>query len=150
LKLWICCSYTLDQAHPRYHEFAKRVEATRNKQIINFFRYGFGIHHAGMIRPHRTLVEKLFEVGLIRVLSCTSTLAWGVNLPAYAVIIKGTEIYADGNYIDLSVLDVQQIFGRAGRPQYDTSGEATVLNFFPLWFFGDFRLIDGNSSRNGL
>ena len=103
-----------------------------------------------MIRPHRTLVEKLFEVGLIRVLSCTSTLAWGVNLPAYAVIIKGTEIYADGNYIDLSVLDVQQIFGRAGRPQYDTSGEATVLNFFPLWFFGDFRLIDGNSSRNGL
>ena len=55
-----------DQAHPRYHEFAKRVEATRNKQIIQFFKYGFGIHHAGMIRPHRTLVEKLFDVGLIK------------------------------------------------------------------------------------
>ena len=42
-------------------------------------------------------------------------------------LIKGTDIYVDGNYIDLSVLDVQQIFGRAGRPQYDTSGEATII-----------------------
>ena len=116
-----------DQAHPRYYEFAKRVENSRNRQIQSFFRYGFGIHHAGMTRPHRTLVEQLFQEGLIRVLSCTSTLAWGVNLPAYAVVIKGTEIYADGNYIDLSVLDVQQIFGRAGRPQYDNSGEATII-----------------------
>ena len=73
------------------------------------------------------MVEKLYEVGLIRVLSCTSTLAWGVNLPAYAVVIKGTEIYADGNFVDLSVLDVQQIFGRAGRPQFDNSGEATII-----------------------
>ena len=116
-----------DQAHPRYHEFAKRVENSRNRELQKFFKYGFGIHHAGMIRPHRSLVEKLYEVGLIRVLSCTSTLAWGVNLPAYAVVIKGTEIYADGNFVDLSVLDVQQIFGRAGRPQFDSSGEATII-----------------------
>lgn len=29
--------------------------------------------------------------------------------------------------MDLSILDVQQIFGRAGRPQFDTSGEATMI-----------------------
>lgn len=29
--------------------------------------------------------------------------------------------------VDLSILDVQQIFGRAGRPQFDTSGEATMI-----------------------
>ena len=33
-------------------------------------------------------------------LMATATLAWGVNLPAYAVIIKGTDIY-DPNQADL-------------------------------------------------
>ena len=118
-----------DQAHPRYREFANRVEKCGNKEVKQLFKYGFGIHHAGMLRPHRNLTEQLFSVGLIKVLSCTSTLAWGVNLPAYGVIIKGTEVYDSnkGSYIDLSVLDVQQIFGRAGRPQFDTSGEATII-----------------------
>lgn len=62
-------------------------------------------------------------------LVATATLAWGVNLPAYAVVIKGTDIY-DPNLTesrDLSILDVQQMFGRAGRPQYDTSGEAYLM-----------------------
>ena len=40
------------------------------------------------------------------------------------VIIKGTELYQPerGGFVDLSILDVLQIFGRAGRPQYDTTG----------------------------
>jgi activating signal cointegrator complex subunit 3 len=32
-----------------------------------------------------------------------------------------------GRFGDLGVLDVQQIFGRAGRPQFDTLGEATII-----------------------
>jgi len=62
-------------------------------------------------------VEKLFYEGKIRFLVSTATLAWGVNLPAYAVVIKGTDIYdpTRGNS-DLSILDIKQIFGRAGRP----------------------------------
>lgn len=60
---------------------------------------------------------------------CTATLAWGVNLPAHAVIIRGTEIYdaKHGSFVDLGILDVLQIFGRAGRPQFDTSGDATII-----------------------
>ena len=70
-------------------------------------------------------MEKLFAEGHIRVMCCTATLAWGVNLPAHAVIIKGTEIYdaKKGTFVDVGVLDVLQIFGRAGRPQFDSSGE---------------------------
>lgn len=30
-------------------------------------------------------------------------------------------------FVDMDVLDVLQIFGRAGRPQYDTSGHATII-----------------------
>ena len=60
---------------------------------------------------------------------CTATLAWGVNLPAHAVIIKGTEIYnaKQGGFVDVGILDVLQIFGRAGRPQFDTSGNFTEI-----------------------
>lgn len=41
-----------------------------------------------MLRQDRNLVERLFSQGLVKVLVCTATLAWGINLPAHAVIIK--------------------------------------------------------------
>jgi len=49
-----------------------------------------------------------------------ATLAWGVNLPAPAVVIKGTQYSSaqEGKFVDLGILDVLQIFGRAGRPQF--------------------------------
>lgn len=42
-----------------------------------------------MLRADRTMTEQMFECGIIKVLCCTATLAWGVNLPAHTVIIKG-------------------------------------------------------------
>ena len=59
---------------------------------------GVGVHHAGMLRADRTLTEQLFECGLVKVLFCTATLAWGVNLPAHTVIIKGTTLVVTFNY----------------------------------------------------
>lgn len=65
----------------------------------------------------------------MQVLVSTATLAWGVNLPAHTVIIKGTQVYnpAKGNWQELSPLDVMQMFGRAGRPQYDTQGMGIII-----------------------
>ncbi len=72
---------------------------------------GLACHHAGMLRPDRSLVERLFSEGVVRVLVCTATLAWGVNLPAHAVVIKGTRIYdtEKSDYVDLDILDVLQV-----------------------------------------
>lgn len=83
-----------------------------------------------VLRSDRTLTERMFAAGVIKILVCTATLAWGVNLPAHTVIIKGTQIYSPeaGGFTDLGVLDVTQIFGRAGRPQYDTSGEGASVS----------------------
>jgi pre-mRNA-splicing helicase BRR2 len=52
-----------------------------------------------------------------------------VNLPAHTVIIKGTQIYSPdkGKWVELSALDVLQMLGRAGRPQYDTKGEGILI-----------------------
>ncbi|KAG5271489.1 hypothetical protein AALO_G00180410 [Alosa alosa] len=106
-----------------------QVQRSRNKQLREMFPEGFGIHHAGMLRPDRTLMENMFSRGYLKVLVCTATLAWGVNLPAHAVIIKGTQIYdaKRGTLVDLGILDVMQIFGRAGRPQFDKYGEGTII-----------------------
>jgi len=106
----------------------RQVESSKNKMIKELFPYGFGIHHAGMQRNERNLSEKLFAGGFIKVLCCTATLAWGVNLPAYCTIIKGTQIYdaSAGEFKNIGIFDVQQIFGRAGRPQFDVEGEGII------------------------
>jgi len=90
---------------------------------------GFAIHHAGMARADRALVEDLFADGHVQVLCSTATLAWGVNLPAHTVIIKGTQVYSpdQGGWTELSPLDVGQMLGRAGRPQYDSQGEGIII-----------------------
>ena len=82
-----------------------------------------------MLRKDRTIVEKLFQKRSIKVLVSTSTLAWGVNLPAYAVIIKGTAFYdaSEGKKVDISILDIVQMFGRAGRPQFDKKGVGMIF-----------------------
>ncbi len=100
-----------------FGETQKIVARSKNKQLRDIFDDGFAVHHAGMLRQDRNLVEKAFKDGHIRVLVCTATLAWGVNLPAHAVIIKGTEIYDSkkGSFVDISMLDILQIFGRAGK-----------------------------------
>jgi len=105
------------------------VSKSRNKQLVELFGMGIGFHHAGMLRSDRNLVEKAFSQGHMKVLVCTATLAWGVNLPAHGVIIKGTEIYDSkrGTFVDVGILDVLQIFGRAGRPQFDTSGHGMII-----------------------
>ncbi|NWH78990.1 ASCC3 protein, partial [Piaya cayana] len=112
-----------------YGQAEKQVQKSRNKQLRELFPDGFSIHHAGMLRQDRNLVESLFSNGHIKVLVCTATLAWGVNLPAHAVVIKGTQIYAAkrGSFVDLGILDVMQIFGRAGRPQFDKFGEGIII-----------------------
>lgn len=105
------------------------TESVKNNDLRDLLPYGFAIHHAGMARADRTLVEDLFADGHIQVLISTATLAWGVNLPAHTVIIKGTQIYnpEKGSWTELSPLDVMQMLGRAGRPQFDSYGEGIII-----------------------
>lgn len=110
--------------HEYYTQALREAKTSRGKELRELLPKGLGTHNAGMARSDRNMTEKLFSQGLIKVLCCTATLAWGVNLPAAAVIIKGTQIYSsqEGKFIDLGILDVLQIFGRAGRPQFQDTG----------------------------
>ncbi|KAH9778124.1 DExH-box ATP-dependent RNA helicase DExH14 [Citrus sinensis] len=118
-----------NDTHPQLSLIKKDVMKSRNKDLIELFGLAVGVHHAGMLRSDRGLTERLFSEGLLKVLVCTATLAWGVNLPAHTVVIKGTQLYDPkaGGWRDLGMLDVMQIFGRAGRPQFDRSGEGIII-----------------------
>jgi antiviral helicase SLH1 len=109
--------------HPKCGLYRRELSTSRNKEMKELFDAGFGIHHAGMLRSDRSMMERMFEDQAIKVclevlvgvngkvLCCTSTLAWGVNLPAHAVVIKGTQVYdsTKGAFVDLSILDVLQV-----------------------------------------
>ncbi|TYG99809.1 hypothetical protein ES288_A10G225400v1 [Gossypium darwinii] len=105
------------------------TDMVKSNDLKDLLPYGFAIHHAGLARTDRQIVEELFGDGHVQVLVSTATLAWGVNLPAHTVIIKGTQIYSPekGAWTELSPLDVMQMLGRAGRPQYDSYGEGIII-----------------------
>ena len=97
------------------------------KRLAENVRKGAAFHHAGLVTEQRNLVEDAFKEGLIRSISATPTLAAGVNLPAYRVVLRDVKRYT-GNGMDfIPVLEYEQMTGRAGRPKYDDQGEAITL-----------------------
>lgn len=88
---------------------------------------GVAFHHSGLLSEQREIIEENFRKGIIKVIVCTPTLAAGVNLPAYRVLIK--DLYRfDENMKPISVMEFHQMAGRAGRPDYDKEGEAIVIS----------------------
>jgi pre-mRNA-splicing helicase BRR2 len=112
-----------------YEILKSETENAKSPDLKELLKYGFAIHHAGLVRSDRTLVEDLFADKHVQVLVSTATLAWGVNLPCHTVIIKGTQMYLPekGGWTELSPLDILQMMGRAGRYGLDSEGEGIIL-----------------------
>ncbi|MDP6379292.1 MAG: DEAD/DEAH box helicase [Candidatus Thalassarchaeaceae archaeon] len=87
---------------------------------------GVAFHHAGLTSRQRKLIEDSFKRGDLVCISATPTLAAGVNLPARRVLIRDLRRWDGEGSNLLSTMEVQQMMGRAGRPQYDNYGEAWI------------------------
>ena len=108
-----------------FHTDAQELENdTLRQSVVD----GVGFHHAGLAKEDKDRVEDWFKQGKIQLLFSTSTLAWGVNLPARCVVIRDTKLHdpLEGE-VDMSPLDILQMLGRAGRPGYDDAGYAHVI-----------------------
>lgn len=82
---------------------------------------GIGVHHAGMNRKYRQVVEMLFRKGYLRVVIATGTLALGINMPCATVVFSGDSIF-------LTALNYRQAAGRAGRRGFDLLGNVVFQN----------------------
>eukprot|EP00438_Fugacium_kawagutii_P030921 Skav202923 [mRNA] locus=scaffold1565:256726:263259:- [translate_table: standard] len=102
---------------------ASLTDSTLRSLVVD----GLAYHHAGLNAKDRHVVEQLFLQSAILVLFCTQTLALGVNLPARLVIVKGTTAYKDHAWEEYDDLEMLQIMGRAGRPQFDQQGVAVIM-----------------------
>ncbi len=110
------------------YDFHTETQVLENQTLRNSALDGVAFHHAGLSKSDKDHVEQWFREGKIQLLFSTSTLAWGVNLPARCVVIRDTKYHdpLEGE-VDMSPLDVLQMLGRAGRPGYDDAGYAYVV-----------------------
>lgn len=98
------------------------------KQLASCMKSGVAFHNAGLSNAQRRRVEEHFREGKIRCAVATPTLAAGINLPARMVIVRDTGRFdTNYGYSAIPVLEVKQMCGRAGRPKYDSFGEALLV-----------------------
>lgn len=122
---------TKEQAARASSEILDRGDDSElTKTLAQLVAKGVAFHHAGLGSSSREVVEDSFKKGVIRLLTATPTLAAGVNLPARRVVIASILRYDSdyGGSMPISILEYKQLCGRAGRPKYDTAGEAIIVS----------------------
>ncbi len=99
------------------------------KRLAACVAKGTAFHHAGLAAKQRELVEGNFKKGVIRIICATPTLAAGINLPAFRVVIRDLSRFEPRRGMArIPVLEYHQMAGRAGRPDFnDEYGEAICI-----------------------
>lgn len=98
------------------------------ERLARCVRKGVAFHHAGLVAKQREIIEEAFRAGEIKVVCSTPTLAIGVDLPAFRVIIKDLKRYGGSYGMSwIPVLEYLQQSGRAGRPKFDSFGESVAI-----------------------
>jgi len=107
-------------------QVCQRISDSRLRLLC---KQGVAYHNSNLCADDRTAVEQLFVSGFLHFLCSTSTLAHGMNLPAYCVVIRGTRAWRGSGegYCDVGRSDIIQMMGRAGRPGYDDKGVAVIM-----------------------
>ena len=93
---------------------------------IKALERGIAAHHAGLLPLMKETVEKLFSMGLIRLVYATETLALGINMPARSVVIESLQKWNGVEHVRLSAGEFTQLSGRAGRRGIDVEGHVVV------------------------
>ncbi len=108
-------------------EYIKENPYLYNNPHLDLIKNGVASHHAGLLPGWKTLVERLFQKGLIKVVFATETLAAGINMPARATVISSISKRTDDGHRVLTANEFLQMSGRAGRRGMDEIGYVVVV-----------------------
>lgn len=97
------------------------------ERLSRCIKKGIAFHHAGLVAKQRELIEDNFKSGIIKIICATPTMAYGVDTPAFRSVIKDPRRYGSRGLNYIPVLEVHQMWGRAGRPKFDKYGEAIII-----------------------
>ncbi len=117
----------IDYSDPYLDELAERVDIGVD-DLAEMVRHGVAYHNSWLHPEQRRLLEESFLAHRLKVICCTPTLAMGVSLPARMVLIRNYRFFTPGRGIEpMPVSWVKQVFGRAGRPEYDDYGLGVIV-----------------------
>ena len=88
---------------------------------------GIAAHHAGLLPSFKETVEELFQLGLVKCVFATETLALGINMPARTVVLEKLSKWNGESHVSVSPGEFTQLTGRAGRRGIDIEGNAVIL-----------------------
>jgi superfamily II RNA helicase len=101
-------------------------EVSNSDYLAPLYR-GIAAHHAGILPLWKSLVEELFQEGLIKVVFATETLAAGINMPARTTVISSLSKRTDSGHRLLTPSEFLQMAGRAGRRGKDSQGYVVTV-----------------------
>jgi helicase len=109
-------------------ESAEDEPTSTGARLVKCVQGGAAFHNAGLTDAQRRLIERNFRERTIKCIVATPTLAAGINLPARRVVVRDVTRF-DANYgnVPIPVMEIKQMCGRAGRPQFDPYGEAVLV-----------------------
>lgn len=115
-------------------KIAKKIKTTLSsptaqcKKLAQCVENGVAFYHAGILFPQRVQIEEAYKAGLIKIITSTTSLAYGVNLPNFRAVVRDVKRFYPGiGSIFIPVLEVHQMFGRSGRVNYDKWGEGILI-----------------------
>ena len=102
------------------------AETEVNSLLFAGLRRGAGMHHAGILPALKRLTEILFERGLVKVVFATETMSLGIHMPARSVVIQGVRKRSEAGFRRLTLNELTQMAGRAGRRGIDSEGKCLI------------------------